>query len=426
MAKQVLVIGGGFAGFNVARQLGGVSDVEVTLVDRQNHHLFQPLLYQVATAGLSPADIASPIRKMLSRFHNIRVFQGDAKSINLDDREVTFDFGKLVYDYLAVACGATHCYFGHDEWEKYAPGLKTITEATEIRRRVLSAFEQAERIEHPEEQKRQLTFVIIGGGPTGVELAGAIGEMSRFTLAQDFRRINPRLTRVILIEAGPRILPMFSEKQAGRAARDLENLGVQVWSSTPVTNVDADGVEMGEEKIRAATVLWAAGTEASRLKWVPEIDVDKRGRVFVEPDLSIPDHPEVFIAGDQANFSHQTGKPLPGTAPVAFQQGHAIGGNILHELRGKQRKKFHFVDKGQMATIGRSRAIVEIGRFAFAGGFAWLTWLFIHIYYLTGFKNRLLVILKWGWSYRNFDRGARLIVEKNPDHTLELPSAESE
>ena len=426
MIKQVLVIGGGFAGFNVARQLGGAGKVKVTLVDRQNHHLFQPLLYQVATAGLSPADIAAPIRKMLARFHNICVFQGEAQSINLDARKVTFDFGQLAYDYLVVACGATHSYFGHREWEKYAPGLKTISEATEIRRRVLSAFEQAERIEHPEEQKRQLTFVIIGGGPTGVELAGAIGEMSRFTLAEDFRRINPRLTRVILIEAGPRILPMFSEKQAGRAARDLEKLGVQIWNSTLVTNVDDDGVEMGEERIRAATVLWAAGTQASRLKWSPQVDLDKRGRVLVEPDLSLPHHPEVFIAGDQANFSHQTGKSLPGTAPVAFQQGHAIGRNILHELRGKRRKNFHFVDKGQMATIGRSRAIVEIGRFAFAGGFAWLTWLFVHIYYLAGFKNRLLVILKWGWSYRTFDRGARLIVEKKPDHAAILPSTHPE
>jgi len=426
MAKQVLVIGGGFAGFNVAKQLGGVSEAEVTLVDRQNHHLFQPLLYQVATAGLSPADIAAPIRKMVARFQNVRVFQGEAKSINLDARKVAFDFGELGYDYLVVACGATHCYFGHREWEKYAPGLKTISEATEIRRRILSAFEQAERIEHPEEQKRQLTFVIIGGGPTGVELAGAIGEMSRFTLAADFRRINPRLTRVILIEAGSRILPMFSEKQAGRATRDLENLGVQIWNSTRVTNVDADGVEMGEERIRAATVLWAAGTEASRLKWSPQVDLDKQGRVLVEPDLSIQHYSEVFIAGDQANFSHQTGNSLPGTAPVAFQQGHAIGCNIRHELRGKRRKKFHFVNKGQMATIGRSRAIVEIGRFAFAGGFAWLTWLVVHIFYLTGFKNRLLVVLKWGWSYRTFDRGARLIVEKKPDHTAISPSTHTE
>jgi NADH dehydrogenase len=277
---------------------------------------------------------------------------------------------------------------------------------------VLSAFERAERVESTLEQKSCLTFVIVGGGPTGVELAGAIAEMSRYTLAKDFRRINPRLTRVILVEAGPRILPTFSEKQAGRAARDLERMGVQIWTSSVVTRVDADGVELGSEKIRAATVLWAAGTEASELGPHSGIQSDNRGRVIVEPDLSIPGHPQVFIAGDQSSFTHQTGKPLPGTAPVAIQQGRFIGRTILADLKGQPRTQFHFKDKGQMATIGRSRAIVETSRFKFAGWFAWLTWLVVHIYFLTGFKNRLFVVMQWAWSFMTFRRGARLIVEK--------------
>ena len=413
MTKQVLIIGGGFVGLNAAKRLGHAAKAEVTLVDRQNHHLFQPLLYQVAMAGLSPADIAAPIRSLLAGYRNIRVLLGEATAIHLEEATVDFDFGQLAYEYLVVACGATHSYFGNEHWEQYAPGLKTVAQATEIRRRVLAAFEQAERIDDAEQQKRYLTFVIIGGGPTGVELAGAIGEMSRFTLAKDFQRINPRLTRVILVEAGPRVLPMFSEKQASRATRDLEKLGVQVWTSTLVSNVDTEGVQTGEEHISAATVLWAAGTQAEELAWSAAVNMDKRGRVVVRPDLSLDVYPNVFVAGDQANVSHQTGHPLPGTAPVAVQQGQFIGKTIAGELDGKPRSEFKFVDKGQMATIGRSRAIVEIGRFKFAGWFAWLTWLVVHIYYLTGFKNRLLVVLQWAWSYLTFRRGARLIVDKS-------------
>lgn len=412
MGKQVLIVGGGFAGLNTAKVLGNRADMDVTLVDRQNHHLFQPLLYQVAMAGLSPADIAAPIRSMLSKDKNIRVLQGEAQRIRLADSLVQFDIGEIPYEYLVVACGANHSYFGHNEWEEFAPGLKTIAQATEIRRRVLSAFERAERAANTEEQKSCLTFVIVGGGPTGVELAGAIGEMSRYTLAKDFRRINPRLTRVILVEAGPRILPTFAEDQAGRAARDLEKMGVQIWTSSIVTRVDAKGVELGDERIHATTVLWAAGTEASELGPVSEIETDNRGRIIVEPDLSLPDYPKVFIAGDQSCFTHQTGQPLPGTAPVAIQQGRFIGKTILADLKEKPRTEFQFKDKGQMATIGRSRAIVQSGRFKIAGWFAWVAWLVIHIYYLTGFRNRLFVVLQWAWSYMSFHRGARLIVEK--------------
>ncbi len=412
MTKQVLIIGGGFAGLNVAKTLGKAAGVEVTIVDRQNYHLFQPLLYQVAMAGLSPADIAAPIRSMLSSYDNIRVLQGEAQRIDVDARQVEFDFGVLGYDYLVVACGASHSYFGNDQWEQHAPGLKTVAQATEIRRRVLAAYEAAERADNPDEQKRQLTFVVVGGGPTGVELAGAIGEMSRFTLAKDFKRINPRLTRVILVEAGPRILPMFSEESASRAMRDLENLGVQIWTSTMVTRVDDEGVVMGEENVRAATVLWAAGNEAARLEWSSPVETDNRGRLVVAADLSLPNQSNVFAAGDQASFLHQTEQPLPGTAPVAMQQGRFIGKTILGEIAGKPRETFHFVDKGQMATIGRSRAVVEVGKYRFAGWFAWVTWLVVHIFYLTGFKNRFFVVLSWAWSYMTFRRGARLIVEK--------------
>ena len=409
---KVLIVGGGFAGLNAAKGLGGQRDIDVTLLDRSNHHLFQPLLYQVAMAGLSPADIAAPIRAMLSRYRNIRVLQGEALKLDFDRKVVVADFGELAYDYLILACGARHTYFGHDEWEEFAPGLKNLEQATEIRRRVLLAYEEAERSSLPEERKRHLTFVVVGGGPTGVELAGAIGELSRFTLAKDFRNIDAKLARVILLEAGPRILPMFSQEQAARATRDLEHLGVQVWINSAVTNIDADGVEVGLERIRAATVLWAAGVEASGLGKGAGLNVDRQGRVLVEPDLSVPGHSEVFVAGDQASFIHQSGKPLPGTAPVAMQQGHYLAQLIRRESQGVPRKPFHFVDKGQMATIGRSRAIVEIGQLKIAGFFAWVLWLVVHIYYLTGFRNRLLVVLQWAWSYFSYRRGARLIVNK--------------
>lgn len=413
--KRALILGGGFAGLNAALELGGVQGIEVTLVDRHNYHLFQPLLYQVAMAGLSPADIAMPIRSRLSRYQNTRVLLGEAQTIDLASQKVKFDFGELSYDYLVMACGANHSYFGHPEWEEYALGLKNISQATEIRKRVLSAFESAERISDSDEQKKYMTFVIVGGGPTGVELAGAIGEMSRFTLSKDFRHINPSQTRVILVEAGPRILPMFSEQQSDRAARDLENLGVQIWTSTVVTDINEEGVELGEERVNAATVLWAAGVEASGLGQSGGMPVDNRGRVIVEPDLSVEGYPNVFVAGDQSNFSHQTGQPLPGTAPVALQQGRYIGKTIRQELKGKPRSQYYFFDKGQMATIGRSKAIVEVGRFKFAGFFAWIVWLVIHVFYLTGFKNRMLVVMQWGWSYLTFRRGARLIVDRDGD-----------
>ena len=410
---RVLIVGGGFAGYNAARILGRAGGVDVTLIDRRNYHLFQPLLYQVATAGLSPADIAAPLRSMLSQYSNVTVLLGEVRKVEFDRNVAVTDIREIAYDYLILCCGATHSYFGHNDWEEYAPGLKTLEQATEIRRRILLAFEEAERLTDAEERRKYMTFVIVGGGPTGVELAGAIGEMSRFTLAKDFRSINARLARIFLIESGPRILPSFSESQSSRAVRDLEQLGVQVWTSRAVTMIDADGVQVGQDRLRAGTVLWAAGVQASPLGRLAGLQVDRQGRVSINPDLSIPGHHNVFVAGDQSVFVHQTGKPLPGTAPVAMQQGRYIARTILADTKGQPRRPFHFIDKGQMATIGRSKAVVEIGSIRLNGWIAWVAWLTVHIYYLTGFKNRLLVVLQWAWSYITFGRGARLIVGKD-------------
>ncbi|MGE3317184.1 MAG: NAD(P)/FAD-dependent oxidoreductase [Planctomycetaceae bacterium] len=425
--KQVVIVGGGFVGLNAAKKLGRSRDVEVTLVDRRNHHLFQPLLYQVATAGLSPADIAAPIRSILSRYRNIRVLQGAVTSVDKTENKVLTDFGELPFDYLILACGASHSYFGHDDWEEFAPGLKTVEQATEIRRRILVAYEEAERLTDREKQRKYLSFVVVGGGPTGVELAGAIGEMSRFTLDRDFRNIDSKLSRVILIEAGPRILPSFSPEQSSRATRDLESLGVQVWTSSMVTKIDASGVEVGQERVHAATVLWAAGVQASKLSASLGVQLDRQGRTIVGPDLSIPGHPNIFVAGDQAHFAHQTGRPLPGLAPVAMQQGRFLADTILGELAGRPRGQFEYFDKGQMATIGRSRAIAEVGNYKFRGWFAWLTWLVVHVYYLTGFKNRFFVVVQWAISYLTYRRGARLIVNKEwRSNGVESPQTRSE
>jgi NADH:ubiquinone reductase (H+-translocating) len=410
--KRVVIVGGGFAGINAAKGLGGVRDVEVTLIDQRNHHLFQPLLYQVAMAGLSPAEIAAPIRGMLSRYPNIRVLLGKVASIDLRQKTVTSDICTFPFDYLILACGATHSYFGHDEWEEFAPGLKTLEQATEIRRRVLTAFEDAERSSDEDARRKYLTFVIVGGGPTGVELAGAIGEMSRFTLAKDFRSIDAKSAKVILVEAGPRILPSFSEPQAEQAVRDLTGLGVEVRTSCSVTSIDREGVQTAAARIPAGTVLWAAGVKASPLAKEAGLECDAQGRVIVLPDLSAAGHPDVFVAGDQARHTHQTGKPLPGTAPVAMQQGRYLARTIVGDEKGKPREPFHFVDKGQMATIGRSKAILEIGSFRLHGFPAWIAWLAVHIYYLSGFEHRLLIVVQWAWSYLSFGRGARLIVGK--------------
>ena len=412
--KHAIIIGGGFAGLAAAKRLSNRASVRVTLIDRRNHHLFQPLLYQVAVAGLSPAEIAAPIRSILSRARNVNVICDEVKSLDADRNLIVTEDKELSYDYLLMACGAKHGYFGNEHWEPFAPGLKTIEQATEIRRRVLDSFEIAEATDDPDERKKHLTFVVVGGGPTGVELAGAIGEMSRFTLSKDFRKIDPSAARVILVEAAPRILGMFDEALATKAMRFLEQLGVQIWTSSRVKNIDADGVELADEKIRAGTVLWAAGVQASSLGQRCGFECDRAGRVVVQKDLSVPEHSNVFVAGDQCAFvDPQTGKQLPGQAPVAAQQGRFVADTILNDIAQTARSEFKYVDKGQMATVGRSRAIAEVGKFQLAGFFAWLVWLVVHIFFLTGFRNRFFVVLSWAWSFFTFRRGARLIVDKN-------------
>jgi NADH dehydrogenase len=415
---RVVIVGGGFGGLAAARALGRARDVEIALVDRRNHHLFQPLLYQVAMAGLSPAEIAAPIRSLVRDQANTGVRQEEAVGVDLERRvlRTRADDGReseLAWDRLILACGARHAYFGHDDWEEHAPGLKSLEEATEIRRRVLTAYERAELESDPERRRTLLTFVVIGGGPTGVELAGALGEMSRFTLARDFRHIDPTLARVILVEAGPRILPSFSDELARRATRDLETLGVQVWTSSAVTGVDAEGVQVGAERIGTHTTLWAAGVQASGLGRELGAPLDRVGRVQVAPDLSVPGHPDVFVIGDLAHVAGPEGRPLPGIAPVAMQQGRFAAAAILADLGGRPRGTFRYRDRGQMATIGRSRALVDTGRLRFGGFAAWIFWLLVHIYFLVGFRNRLFVVIAWAWSYLTYGRGARLIVRRS-------------
>ncbi|HWR01578.1 MAG TPA: NAD(P)/FAD-dependent oxidoreductase [Chlorobaculum sp.] len=413
MKKRVVIVGGGFAGLNAAKVLSNRKDIEVTLIDRKNYHLFQPLLYQVAMAALGEGDIATPLRNMLAGNDNITVFKGIVRNVNLESKTVHTDFGDVEYDYLVMACGVQHHYFGNNQWEEFAPGLKNLAQATEIRRRVMEAYEAAERTNDLIERKKQLTFVIVGGGPTGVELAGSIGEMSRYTLSKFYRHIDPKLTRIFIVEAADRILGGFAPELSSRATRELEKLGVQVWTSSPVSDVDADGVQIGKERIEAATVLWAAGVQASDIGKHMCLEVDRTGRIIVEPDLSVPGHPEVFIGGDQACFTHQTGSPLPGMAPVALQEGKYIARTILGDLKGQVRKQFKYRDKGQMATIGRNRAIVEFRNIRFDGTLAWFTWILVHIYYLSSFRHRVFVLAQWGWSYFTFGFGARLIVNKD-------------
>lgn len=409
--KKVLIVGAGFVGLNAAKRLRGVAGLEVTVIDRENHHLFQPLLYQVAMAALSPADIAVPIRSVLAE-RNVRIIKAQALAVEVAAKHLRCDVGSFDYDYLVLACGAQHAYFGHEHWEQFAPGLKTLPQATEIRRRVLEAFEAAERENDPQLRRRHLTFVLVGGGPTGVELAGAIGEMSRYTLARDFHAIDPRQTRVMLVEAGPRILPAFDPRLAARAMRDLESLGVQVWTGASVSAIDAQGVTIGSEHIAAATVLWSAGVRAADIGKSLAAALDPAGRVMVSPDLSIAGHPEIFVAGDLAHCPGVDGKPLPGIAAVAKQQGMYLAELIRAELHGRARVPFQYRDLGQMATIGRSRAICQLGKLRISGWVAWWFWLLVHIYYLSGFRNRLSVFLQWAWSYVTLERGARLIVGK--------------
>ena len=405
---HVVIIGGGFGGLSAARMLAR-KNVHITLVDRKNHHTFQPLLYQVATAGLSPGDIAAPIRWILRGHRNVQVLLGEVINIDLPGRKVVLPDAEIPYDYLVVAAGATHSYFGHNEWEPFAPGLKTLEDATEIRRRVLLAFEVAERQAAGGEGKIALNFVVIGAGPTGVELAGTLAEISRRALAHEFHSIDPAKTRIILLEGGPRVLPAYPEDLSKSAEEQLRQLGVEVHTGAKVTGIDVDTVEVGDTRLPAAVILWAAGVAASPLGKKLGAPVDRAGRVLIEPDLSLPGHSEVFVIGDLAALKDERGNWLPGLAPVAIQQGKAAARSIIADLETKPRRRFHYIDKGSLATIGRAAAVGQIKKIHFSGFIAWLAWLFVHILYLIGFRNRLVVMIQWAWSYFTYERGARLI-----------------
>jgi NADH dehydrogenase len=402
-----VVVGAGFGGLSAIQALRR-APVRLSVVDRQNYHLFQPLLYQVATAALNPSDISGPIRRILRRQRNADVLLGDVVGVDTARKVVILADGELPYDSLIVAAGATHSYFGHPEWEEFAPGLKSIEDALAIRRRVLLAFEIADRETHEAIRREWLTFVIVGGGPTGVELAGALRDVARMTLSHDFRHIDPASARVVLVEGSPHVLPSYVEPLPESATRQLENLGVEVHSGVHVTEIDAEGVWIGSERIRARTVLWAAGVSASPLGRMLGVPLDRAGRVVVEPDLTIPGRPDVYVIGDLAHAEHE-GKPVPGVAPAAAQMGKHAAGNIVRTLEGRPREPFRYVDKGALATIGRGAAVAHVGRLKLSGFLAWMLWLFVHIFFLIGFRNRLLVMIQWAWSYISYDRGARLI-----------------
>ncbi len=411
---HIVVIGGGFAGLWATRALAG-DNVRITLVDRGNHHLFQPLLYQVATAGLSAPDIAAPLRHILRRQRNVTVLMDEVTGIDTGARQVQMrDGDPLSYDYLLVGTGATHAYFGHDDWATHAPGLKTLDDALLIRRRVLSAFERAEAESDPEARRALLTFAIVGGGPTGVELAGTLAEIARHTLKREFRRIDPSETRVMLLEAGPRVLSSFPESLSAKARKQLEKLGVEVRTGTPVGAIDGEGVQLGEERIAARTVLWAAGVAASPRARALDVPLDRAGRVPVQPDLSVPGLPEVFVAGDLASVQ-QDGKPVPGVAPAAKQMGAHVAKVIRARIARRDAPAFRYRDFGNLATIGRNKAIVELHGLRLSGYPAWLFWLTIHIFFLIGFRNRLIVMLNWTWAYWSYQRAARIILGRGAE-----------
>ena len=409
----MVIVGAGFGGLNAAKALAS-ADVQITVIDQKNYHTFQPLLYQVATAGLSPGEIAEPIRSILRRHKNIEVLMAEVTGFDLERRQVQTADREMPYDSLIVAAGASHAYFGHDEWEPLAPGLKTVEDAIEIRRRVLLAFELAERRAAGGEPEEPLNFVVVGGGPTGVELAGTLAEIRSHALASDFRSIDPRRSQIHLIEGGPHVLPSYPEDLSKSALEQLRRLGVEVLTSTMVTKVEAGAIYMGETRMNAAVILWAAGVAASALGKKLGAPVDRAGRVMVEPDLSVPGHPEVFVIGDLAALKDKSGKLLPGVAPVAITEGRFVAKVIRSEIGereniAKPREAFHYWDKGSLATIGRAAAVAQFGKIHISGFLAWLSWLFIHILFLIGFRNRLLVFIQWAWSYFTYERGARLI-----------------
>ena len=402
-SPHVVIVGAGFAGLRAAKGLRK-APVRVTVIDRANHHLFQPLLYQVATGALSFADIAAPIRLILRDQHNAEVIQVDVTEVDVPGKRVILADGEVPYDFLILSAGATHAYFGHDDWAKFAPGLKSLNDAMEVRRRVFSAFELAERETDLARRRAWMTFVVVGGGPTGVELSGSLAELSRSTLAHEFRHIDPREARVVLVQGGPRILLAFDESLSAAASSQLKSLGVEVQTGRHVTGIDEEGVAIGPDRIEARTVLWAAGVAASPLARSLGVPLDKAGRVIVGPDLTIPERDDVFVIGDLAHFE-QGGALVPGVAPAAMQQGDHAARSILNSVRGKPRKPFHYVNKGMLATIGRRRAVAHVGPIKTSGFPAWLMWLFIHILFLVGFRRKLSVFLAWTWSFFTYRVG---------------------
>jgi NADH dehydrogenase len=410
--SRVVIVGAGFGGLNAARSLAH-EDVHITIVDRKNFHTFQPLLYQVATAGLSPAEIAAPIRSVFRGKKNIVSLLEEVQDFDLQRRIVKTSEQELPYDYLVVAAGATHAYFGHDEWEPYAPGLKTIEDALEIRRRVLLAFELAERQAASGDKHEALNFVVVGAGATGVELAGTLAEITHHVLAHEFHSIDPRSAKILLLEGGPRVLPAFPEDLSRSAEDQLRRLGVEVRTNTLVTQIEPGAVRFGGTRLVAPVILWAAGVAASPLGKKLGAACDRAGRVLVEPDLSLPGHPEVFVIGDLAALKDESGKWLPGVAPTAIQQGKFVAKTIARDLAHEPRKNFKYWDKGSLATIGRAAAVAQFGKIHISGFVAWLAWLFVHIFFLIGFRNRILVLIQWAWSYLTYERGARLITGSN-------------
>lgn len=409
-ATRVVIVGAGFGGLNAARALAK-APVQITIIDRKNHHTFQPLLYQVATAGLSPGEIASPVRSIFRRYKNVEVLMAEVTGIDPERRVVKTSETAVPYDNLILAAGVRHAYFGRDDWEPLAPGLKTIEDALEIRRRVLLAFELAERHAAAGKPTTPMNFVVVGAGPTGVELAGTLAEITRYAVVHDFRSIDPASAHIVLLEGGPRVLPAYAEDLSRSAQKQLHRLGVEVHTSTMVTQIEPGAVHFGETRLPAAVVLWAAGVAASPLGKNLGAPIDRAGRVLVQPDLSLPDHPEIFVIGDLAALKNEQGKMLPGVAPVAIQQGRFVAKVIRQELKSRTsaRPAFHYWDKGSLATIGRAAAVAEFGKIHISGFIAWLSWLFIHILFLIGFRNRLLVFIQWAWSYFTYERSARLI-----------------
>jgi NADH:ubiquinone reductase (H+-translocating) len=438
-AYQVVIVGSGFGGLNAAEALAS-APLRITVIDRRNHHTFQPLLYQVATAGLSPGEIAAPIRSILSRHKNVEVLMAEVVGFDLERRVVKTPDQEIAYDSLIVAAGASHAYFGHDEWEEFAPGLKTIEDALEIRRRVLLAFELAERQAAAGEPFVPLNFVVVGAGPTGVELAGTLAEICRHSLAPDFRAVDPRHARICLVEGGPNVLPTYPPDLSRSALEQLEKLGVEVHTSAMVTQVEPGAIHIGETRMEAAVILWAAGVLASPLGKKLGVPVDRAGRVLVNPDLSVPGHSEVFVIGDLAALKDASGKWLPGVAPVAILEGRYVGKLIRHEVAREKksdreekvraitaaRRPFRYHDKGSLATIGRAAAVAEFGKIHISGFMAWLSWLFIHIFFLIGFQNRVLVLIQWAWSYFTYERSARLITGSTVLPGWEHPHPETE